>query len=96
MFRIEDDVAVTEKLNEINECIDRLKKMVDGVDSNISQGWGSERSKGAIEPIIENVKGSISEMVESVNNVQTNVNDYIKNVKSADAAGSLESNGKAG
>lgn len=89
MFKINTEV-VESKLGTIDEEITKLESLVKNIESDISSGWSSERSKSLVTPKIEEIKNSIEEMKKSAGNVRDNVQTYVNNVQSADAAGSLK------
>lgn len=88
MFKINVEI-VEGKLGTIDEKISELETLVKNIESDISSGWNSDRSKSLVTPKIEEIKNSIAEMRKSTENVRNNVQTYVNNVKAADAAGSL-------
>ena len=91
-FRINTDAVVAE-LDKIDSCIDELRQILSGMESDISSGWDSARAAGLVTPKIEEVRSSIENMQACTNNVRSNVVQYVANVHNADEAGNISSAG---
>ena len=83
--------VVTSELGKIDECIINLRSMLSNIESDISSGWNSETARTVVTPAIDDIKSSIDAMQKSVENVRSNVSQYITNTEEADTAGSINS-----
>ena len=91
-FRIDTDAVVAE-LDKIDQCIDELRGILSGMESNISSGWDSARAASLVTPKIEEVRASINNMQACTNDVRSNVVQYVANVHSADESGNISNAG---
>ena len=90
-----DAESVIPELDNIDKSIDELRTILSNLESDISRGWSSDRSKSVVTPKIEEVSKSINTMQECTNHLRSNVVQYLSNVDAADSAGSITGSSEA-